>query len=162
MIIRVPLLLQKSVAIIYRLNISATRTTNPTGEDNFGYDETLREPITYENPTGTVQETRKEDAETRVPCQVETWRYEELREAGFGDAPVTDMIFVFHRQDLKRLNLLDSDQNVILKKGDRISHLERFGTVKGVVTKRFSDPGYLYMKCDPEVGDSDLADMIWN
>jgi hypothetical protein len=148
MIIRVPLLLQRSVAVIHRLDISSTRAANPPGEANVGYDETLREPIVYDGSTTTPdtrQDTRKELSEIRVPCQVEVLSDEALRELGVGDAPITNMTFVFHRETLENLGLLDSNRDVTLKKGDRVSHLEKYGAAVGTVIKTFSDPGlYIY------------------
>lgn len=145
MIIRVPLLLQRSIAVVHRLNISATRLHNPDGEDVYGYDETLKETITYDRAVEGAVDSRRESSEVRIPCQIETWRYEELRQVGLGDAPVTNMVFVFHREDLEKLGLLDSEKTILLKKGDRISHLEKYGAVSGMVTKRFNDPGlYIY------------------
>lgn len=148
MIIRVPLLLQPSIAVIYRLDIKSTRNANPPGEDNVGYDETLLEPIAYDKNENTPDlriDSRKELAPIRVPCQVETLTDETLRELAIGDAPVTDIYFVFHRKTLEELGLLDENRDVIIKKGDRISHLERYGAAIGTKTKTFSDPGlYIY------------------
>jgi hypothetical protein len=147
-IIRVPLLLQKSVAVIHRLHIEGTRDEDPPGEGNIGYDETLREPIVYDQNTNspdTRQKARQELSETRVPCQVEVLTDEALRELGVGDAPITNMIFVFHRKDLEFLGLLDTNRDILLKKGDRISHLEKYGTTIGTISKTFADPGlYIY------------------
>jgi hypothetical protein len=62
-----------------------------------------------------------------------------------GDAPITNISFVFHREDLENLGLLDSNRDVMLKKGDRISHLEKYGAPVGTISKNFSDPGlYIY------------------
>lgn len=148
MIIRVPLLLQPSIAVIHRLDVAATRNANPPGESYSGYDETLLESVVYdqnENSPDIRKDARKELAPIRIPCQIETLTDETLRELAVGDAPVTDIYFVFHRKDLENLGLLDENRDVIIKKGDRISHLERYGAAVGTITKTFSDPGlYIY------------------
>lgn len=148
MAIRVPLLLQKAVAVIYRLDIPATRGINPPGEDTIGFDDEFNEPIVRDNSETTPNtraSTRQEMAAVYVPCQVEMLRYEDLRQLAVGDAPVTDMALVFHRRDLQRLGLLSATKDVILKKGDRIGSLEKDGSPVGTTIKTFSDPGlYIY------------------
>lgn len=141
MIIRVPLVLQPSVAVIHRLDVKATRQHDPAGDDASGYDEVLREPITYNDASGNRVDSRRELAEIRVPCQVEVLSDEKLREMVTGDDSVSNMIFVFHRLHLEQAGLLDSNRNVVLKKGDRISQIERFGAPTGTVTKKLEPPG---------------------
>jgi hypothetical protein len=122
------------------LDISATRTLDPDGEDTAGYDPTFREPIVYD--TGGIRTTsRQELPAVRIPCQVENATEERLRELGVGDDPVSNMLFVFHRLDLETLGLLDSNREVVIKKGDRISQLERYGSPVGTVIKKFAEPG---------------------
>ena len=70
MIIRVPLLLQQSIAVIHQLSIKATRLHNPDGEDDYGYDETLREPIVYEKAVAGRTDSRQEYNEIKIPCQI--------------------------------------------------------------------------------------------
>jgi hypothetical protein len=141
-IIRVPLLLQKSVAVIHRLDIAATRTFDPVGEDTSGYDSTFREPIAYDDPvTDTRKSSRRERPIVRIPCQVENLTEERLRELRIGDASVSSIMLVFHRKDLGNLGLLDENQEVVIKKGDRVSALEQYGAPVGTVSKRFADPG---------------------
>lgn len=141
MIIRVPLVLQSSVAVIYRLDVKATRQADPEGEATSGYDETLREPIAYTGTGGDREDSRREFAVIRVPCQVEIMTDEKLREMVTGNDPVSNMVFVFHRADLERLGLLNTNRDVILKTGDRIEGLERFGGAVGAKTKTFEAPG---------------------
>ncbi len=143
MIIRVPLLLQKSVAIVHRLDISGTRTFDPPGEDTSGYDETANEPVFYDDPVAPPGDqrtsSRQELASVRIPCQVENLTEERLRQMGIGDAGISNIALVFHRRDLKVLGLLDVDQEILIKKGDRVSHLEEFGVPPGKVIKRLGD-----------------------
>lgn len=142
MIIRVPLLLQQSVLVVHRLDISGTRTLDPPGPATSGYDDLLREPVVYD--VGNVRTSaRQELPPTRVPCQVEIMRDERLRELRAGDAAISSMTFVLHRADLERLGLLDANRNVLLKKGDRVSQLERYGAPIGTVTKTFDPQLYV-------------------
>ena len=148
MIIRVPLVLKSSVAVIHRLDIDATRNEDPPGAQagsnptDQGYNFLLREPVVYNEPsTAERTSTRKELPAVRVPCQVENLTEERLRELGVGDAPVSSQILVLHRKDLERLGLLDADRECVIKKGDRVSRLERSNAPAGQVIKRFQDTG---------------------
>lgn len=145
--IRVPLILQPSLAVVHRLSVEATRNADPEGPETTGYDETLREPISYEQGH-EVLDTRREMAPIRVPCQIETLSFEALRQLRLGDAPISNMVFVFHRRDLERLGLLDSNRDVVLKKGDRISAIERHGA-PGVRSKSLKEPGLFVFEMRP-------------
>jgi hypothetical protein len=140
--IRVPLLLQKSVAVVHRLDIVATQNTDPTGEETAGYDHTLREAIVYNKSAieGRVS-SRKEMNAVRIPCQVENMTEEMLREMLAGDDSISNFILVLHRKTLETMGLLDDNREVVIKKGDRVSAIERFGAAPGTIVKKFSDPG---------------------
>lgn len=141
MIIRVPLVLQKTIAVIYPLDVTGTRAHDPVGPDTSGYDEILREPIVYNDVGGSRVDSRQELPPIRIPCQVENMTDEQLKEEVSGDVPVSNMILIFHRADLERLSLLDSNRNVIIKKGDRVSSFERYGAPIGTVVKTLTEPG---------------------
>ena len=142
MIIRVPLLLQKTIAVVHRLDIQATRSFDPVGEDTSGYDPTFREPIVYQDPVTAIRESsRHERPAVRIPCQVENMSEERRRQLAIGDAAVSNILLVFHRRDLEQMGLLDADQEVVIKKGDRVSRLEQFGAPPGRTVKRLAPPG---------------------
>jgi hypothetical protein len=142
-IIRVPLLLQPSVAVIHRLDISGTRAVDPPGEPDAGYDDTFRETIAYDDTaTATRQTTRREMPPIRIPCQVEDPTEERLRQLGIGDDLFVTILLVLHRRDLDRLHLLDANRETKFKKGDRVSRLERYGAPAGTVVKQFASPGF--------------------
>jgi hypothetical protein len=130
MTIRVPLI-SPIDAVVYRLDIQATWAVNPPGaEHSAGYDPVTEEPIIYRS-AGVRVEPRQEMAAVRIPCQVETARADELNMIFGGNDPVAEHIFVFHRQDLASLSLIDANGNCLLKTGDRIGSLEKNGrTVK--------------------------------
>lgn len=141
MVFRVGYILQPSIAVIHRLDTEATRLDNPDGEPDSGYDDTFREPMVYDKAKERVT-SRKESAAIRIPCQVEIATEEQLRELHTGDDPVSNMIFVFHRAVLEQHGLLDIDtRDVLLKKGDRISAIEKFGAPVGTVVKKITGDG---------------------
>lgn len=141
MIIRVPLVLQKVIAVIYPLDVAATRAHDPAGPGTSGYSEVFREPIAYNDGSGDRTDSRQEGTVIRIPCQVENMTEEKLKEMAVGDSPVSNIMLVFHRIDLARLSLLDANGNVAIKKGDRIDSLERHGAPIGTTVKNFSSPG---------------------
>lgn len=139
MAIRVPLISPVD-AVVYRLDIQATWAVNPPGAEHAaGYDPVTEEPIIYRS-AGVRVEPRQEMAAVRIPCQVETARFEELNMTFGGNDPVTNQVFVFHRRDLSRLSLLDSNGNCLLKAGDRIASLEK----NGRTVKTYSEKLYIY------------------
>lgn len=125
MTIRVPLINPVN-AVIYRLDIQGTWAVDPPGSMTTGYDYLLREPV-VSRTGGARSVARAELAAIRVPCQVEIQSFEQLQMVFGGNAPVTNIALVFHRRDLERLTLLDSNKKCLLKPADRISHIEKSG-----------------------------------
>jgi len=137
--IRVPLISPMDV-VICRLDIQQTWAVDPAGSDyDKGYDPITEEPI-ISRVSGVRTLPRQEMSPVTIPCQVETARFEELRAVFGGDDSVTDQVFVLHRMDLERLNLLDDDRNCVLKPGDRIDHLE----MNSRVVKSFRKHLFIY------------------
>jgi len=128
--IRVPLLLQTSVAVLHRLNLASTKTVQPHTSATSGYDPDFREPIIYDEAkpvgTGTVRESaRQELPPIRIECQVEYPRFEDLQQLGSGQSPNTVLILVLHRTDLEEQKLLDTKTGECeIRKGDRVSAIE--------------------------------------
>lgn len=146
--IRVPLIAQTSVAVIYRLDPTATAAVDPPGPDAAGYDPVFREPIVYDN-AGTRTSARRELAPVRVPCQVEAARFEELRQQFSGDAPNSNVVLVLHRQDLETLGLLDpTTRKLLIAVNDRVSGLERSGA-PGQVVQPFVGEGLFVFEVRP-------------
>jgi hypothetical protein len=163
--VSVPLLWPIDV-VIYRLDIQATWAEDPPGAaHDKGYDPILGEPVISRGDAASRPRTvpRKEHPPIRVPCQKETVKDEELNMATTGDDPLSTIRFVAHRADLERLGLLDpTTRNCVLKKGDRISHLERKGT--GVMVKQYQKPLYVYRVDDGSDGfgfDNYDLHIIW-
>lgn len=145
----VPLVLQIVDAVIYRLDTIGTRGFDPPGADPFGYDDAFREPVVFDETGGSSiadrKSSRAELSPIRVPCQVETANYDNLREGFQGNLSQSDMALVFHRKTLKALGLIDEDTgNVLIKTGDRVGSLEKHN-VEGFVVLRLPAPEGLYV-----------------
>lgn len=140
---RVPLLLETSLAVIYRLNPSAIADSEPYSGGT-GYNKSYRQPIVFDTTRQgkTVREyARSELPPVKVPCQVETGDFERLRQGADGDVPDSSMVLVVHRQDLTILGLIDPDSNKpLLEVNDRVSHIES-SKLPGVVTQQFEGEG---------------------
>jgi len=141
---RVPLLLEKSLAMLYRLDVQATKLVRPYVGATAGYDDDFREPLVFDDVRGgktTRQSARIELPPIRVPCQVETQRFERLDQKPPGDVPDSDVQLVFHRMDLLQLKLIDPYSNELaIKKNDRVSHIEAY-RFPGKVSQQFEPPG---------------------
>lgn len=141
---RVPLLLEKSLAVIYRLDPQATKLVKPYSGAQSGYDDDFREPVIYDDVRGSEtlrQSSRIELPPVKVPCQVETRRFEALDQKEPGDVPDSDVQLVFHRMDLLQLKLIDPYTNeILIRKNDRVSHIEAY-RYPGKVSKQFDPPG---------------------
>jgi hypothetical protein len=148
---RVPLLLQTSLAVIYRLSPSATDSLVPY-TDGTGYNASYREDVVYDatRQGKTVRErARSEMPAVRVPCQVESGGFERLRQGADGDVADSSMILVVHKQDLRILKLIDLDTNeLFIKVNDRVSHLES-SSLPGKVTQQFQDEGFYITQTEP-------------
>jgi hypothetical protein len=153
-------------AVIHRIDIPATWAEDPPGTaHDKGYDDILREPVISRGDDADRPRTvpRVEYAQIRLPVQEEPKTNEELNMAATGDDPLSNVVFVCHRNDLRRLALLDtSTGNCLLKKGDRISHLERKGT--RVKVREWQKPLYIYRVDDGSQGfglDNYDLHIIW-
>jgi hypothetical protein len=149
---RVPLL-YPSLVVISRLDIQSTRRVDPDGAGPItgGYDPDLREPYVYSAGTedAVKTDTRRYLPAIRVPCQVEVKDFEEVRQKFGGDAPVTQMTFVLHVKDLRRLGYWLTDAQCergggpSLKTNDRIDRVETMRQ-PGVVAYPLKEPLYIY------------------
>ena len=160
MTMRVPLLAPSAV-LISRLSPTMTSRVDPDGAGPIvgGYDPILREPYPYEDTTQTTASGEEKAVTTvrysphvRIPCQVEIKTFEELRQTFSGDAPVTNMVFVLHNKDLKRLGLLfdgDAGCNCVpkLKTNDRIDRVEVLRS-PGTISHPFKEKLFVF-RIDP-------------
>lgn len=151
--ITVPLILQPSAAVICRLNIAATRASDPPGAAAGGYDDAFREPVAYDTTQGASiaarQVARVEFAPVRAPCQVETANFDLLKESYQGNLQQGEFALVFAVQDLKFLNLMDPSTNKpIFGVGDRVSAIEKLN-LPGVLAVPLSDDGMYFREVFP-------------
>jgi hypothetical protein len=127
---RVGLVLEKSLAVIHRLNPDTTDDVRPYTGASSGYSAVFREPIVYDDTVRgrrTRKEARSEYPAIQVPCQVEPLRSEQLRQFKPGDAPDSKYVLVFHYMDLSRMGLVDVTTNeVALGVNDRLSAIKSF------------------------------------
>ena len=151
---RVPLVLEKTVAVIHRLNTSATANVQPFSGQESGYDSDFREPIVYDDALGVGSETERQATRieyppVRIPCQVEPVRFERLYQRFPGDRPDSNILLVMHRMDLLRISMIDPDTNAPrITTNDRVSHLESFAR-PGVMTQKLKDPGLYVFEVQP-------------
>lgn len=151
---RVPLLLQVSIAVIHRLNLSASKDLRPYVGQTSGYDPDFKEPIVFDDQPALGEEPirtygRVELPPLRVPCQVEPGVVDALRQTNVGDMPNSSVQLVLHRMDLERLKLIDVDtREVAIKVNDRVSGIEQPGK-PGVYTQKFPEPGLFVMEVNP-------------
>lgn len=140
--LRIPLVLNRVVAVIHRLDVAATRAFAPPGRPS-GYSSAFRSPVQYDDATsGARSSSRRESAPVRVPCQMESRSFEQLRKELGGDVPASAVVLVCHRKDLARLALIDvATKRVSIRKGDRVSAVERFGSPVGTAALPLAGEG---------------------
>lgn len=157
-VIRVPLILEKSAAIIHRLNLSATKQVRPYQGATSGYDPDFRETITYDrgpeaNDLPDVDAVREnariEYPPVRVPCQVERLKFEEQQQFIQGNDPTTDLRIVFWRGDLEQMGLIDrKTRELFLHVNDRVETIEAWNK-PGVATVQIEPPGVFIKEIQP-------------
>lgn len=141
---RVPLLNELSAIVLERLDIAATWLQDPPGTPTTGYNPTTRVPYVYDDPgTGEREDTRQYSAPIRVPCQVEVNTWLMLQQEFVGDAPDSQIAFVLHHMNLASLGLLSSTGALSIKKGDKISAIEKNG-IPGQVVRPLDSPLYIF------------------
>ena len=70
---------------------------------------------------GIGERVRQEQPPVRVPCQVDTKAFEELRMFASGNAPRSRIDLVLHFKDLERLGLVDpATGDALVRPGDRL------------------------------------------
>lgn len=152
MIFRVPLILERSIAVIHRLNPDGTDDSAPADGVTSGYDDVLEEPVVYDTEVRGLpfrREARVEYPPLRVPCQVEPIRTEDLQQFAQGNSPKSDIVLVFHRMDLERMRLINPDTNeLILKENDRVSAVES-PRRPGAPTYHLREPGLYIFQLQP-------------
>lgn len=134
-------MLERSTAVIHRLDRTATQAVDPPGTPAAGYDPVFRTTVVYDDAgTGARTDSRRELPVLRAPCQVEMYTEDRLRQAFTGQVPSSNLALVFWRYDLERLGLLDAaTREFVVRVDDRVSALENTRT--GAVTRSLGPNG---------------------
>ena len=117
-------LIFKFLAEMHRLDTASTAEFDPdkAGPLSGGYDPDFKESVLIDtDDDGIGERVRVEHPPIRIPCQVDTKAFEELRMLGSGNAPRSRIDLVFHFKDLERLELVDrASGDALLRPGDRL------------------------------------------
>lgn len=103
-------LINPFIVRLYALDTALT-TADPDagGPLTSGYDPILREPRKLPQAGQTIgTSARRETVMPLLRAQVETVSLEKQRQMAQGNAPVADMVLVFHFRDLERAGLVDA------------------------------------------------------
>ena len=115
------------LAELFRLDTHAMATVDPDGGGPLetGYDPDFKELVVVDQDDDGIGERRRAEHEpVRVPCQVDTKVFEELRMFASGNAPRSRIDLVFHFKDLERLGLVDAASgDALVRPGDRLAAL---------------------------------------
>lgn len=130
-------LIQRFVAVLYRLD--ATATAAVTGG---GYDTIWGWPKPVVDGTQTGAPSRRERAAVRVPCQVDRRRFGQDRLTRGGVELEIDLTLTLFEPDLVALGLMDASGRPALYAGDRIGALEQ---IDGTIVETFPNPPGLFV-----------------
>jgi len=109
-------LISKFLAQLHRLERITSGTSLPLMDPDF------REPIAVDLDEDGIAETRRSELPpVRIPCQVESQTFEQLRMLPSGRAPRTSLDLVMHFRDLMQLELVDDEGRARIGPGDRLS-----------------------------------------
>jgi hypothetical protein len=87
---------------------------------------------------------------------VEVQSWEQLAKDFAADAPDSNIVFVTHHADLSILGLMDSDGTYHMKKGDKITAIEKDG-IPGQVIRPLDGPLFIHQVQPRGWGLGDLA-----
>ena len=115
-------LVRPLIAEIAQLDTVATAAHDPPGPAVSGYDPDFKEPVLA--PTGSSglgASQRQEKPVIRVPAQLETGPFEELRQSFSGNLPDTRLVLVMDFEDLNGLGFVDpASHDSLLRPNDRV------------------------------------------
>ena len=115
------------LAELFRLDTHAMASVGPDGAGplDAGYDPDFKEPVVVDqDDDGIGERVRAEHEPVRVPCQVDTKVFEELRMFASGNAPRSRIDLIFHFKDLEQLGLMDvASGDALVRPGDRLAAL---------------------------------------
>jgi hypothetical protein len=147
-------LISPFLAELHRLDTRAMATSgdssgDPAGAGQLtGYDPDFKEPVLIERDDGTAERTRQEHAAVRIPCQVESKVFDELRMLSAGNTPRSRIDLVLHFKDLERMGLVDdATGDALIRPGDRLGAL--YDTAGALVQAIRTPPGLYVTEARP-------------
>jgi len=141
------------LAELAQLDAAAT-AADPDGAGALtsGYDADFQETVLVPTPGGRATNARREKPLLRIPCQVEVQAFGELTELLPGNSPRSNLVLVFHFQDLERMGLVErTTGDALLRVGDRLEAIRDYRTGELVQAIR-TPPGLYLTQAQPEFG----------
>jgi len=131
------------LAELHRLDTAGTAQADP------GYDPDFKELAAVDrNDDGVGEALRGEHPPVRVPCQVESKTFEELRMFAAGNSPRSRVELTFHFGDLERLGLVHTATGeALIRPGDRLGAL--FDRAERLVQTVRTPPGLYVTEARP-------------
>jgi len=121
----VPLIDAWSMAVIHRLDQSATWAEDAPGPETTGFNPVFKEPRrSYQGGYNRGSLIQYEATAIKVPCQLEFASWQQLDMTFGGDKRPTRNVLVFHRKTLRTMGLLDANQTCSLKPMDKVVRIE--------------------------------------
>jgi len=109
-----------------------------------GYDADFQETALVPTSNGRGLDARREKPPIRIPCQVEIQAFGELQEVLTGNSPRSNLVLVFHFQDLERMGLVEpTTGDALLRVGDRLVAIRDYRT--GELVQAIRTPPGLYL-----------------
>jgi len=109
-----------------------------------GYDADFQETALVPTSNGRGLDARREKPPIRIPCQVEVQAFGELQEVLTGNSPRSNLVLVFHFQDLERMGLVEpTTGDALLRVGDRLAAICDYRT--GELVQAIRTPPGLYL-----------------
>lgn len=137
-------LIQKFTAVIARLDESLTAAVS-----GGGYDPDFNEPLPVDDGTQVGASSKRYMDSINVPCQLDRKTWDEIENTRSGAQKDADIILCLHLKDLENLGLIDSDQQVVFRQGDKLVQLL---DKKGNVAQTFDDPPGMFFTSFEYIG----------
>lgn len=130
-------LIQKFVAVIYRVDTAATAAVA-----GGGYDPEFGEPLPVVDGSLLGASSLRERPALRLPCQLDrkTWGGKDAARSGYED--MADIIVALHYSDLEAAGLVGADGVPTINAGDRIGAIE---DLAGILQEAFPNPPGMFV-----------------
>lgn len=130
-------LIQKFVAVLYRVDTAATAAVV-----GGGYDQEFGEPLPVVDGSLVGASSLRERAPLRVPCQLDRKTWGAVGAARSGYEENADIILTLHYRDLEDAGLVNADGVPQIFPGDRVGAIE---DVNGAVQEVFANPPGMFV-----------------